>query len=312
MACSLINDTADQLWATSSGRRILHSIARLDCSNALSNRGAPMLSASTYTILKASSYDRDSDNIDVLVDGECMRLHGILGAAAVVSFDWTTGTQPPPESVYNDATEVLRQLKSWYEDVPEPLRWKEGFDATDQRITLEWLSDKSRLFQMLWLHYFAITVHVYHILDPVRSGLWNESVAMAKHCLVLVKNLDLQDGLDNRLYRGDMSPLFVLAVIGVLIEDPEDQLWIHEYLLRQGRDTLWCGYERAACLQAWWRSKGAGKQLIMSQPDRAGTLWGWKPDMGMRVKILYEDLETGKLEFDSHYFPDFRPPRLPT
>lgn len=147
---------------------------------------------------------------------------------------------------------------------------------------------------------------MYHILEPVASGLWDVSVMLARRCVLLVRDLDARQQAaqshGHGCYNGDMSILFVLAVVGVLIDDPADRSWIQNYLLHRGREILWCGYERAACLRAWWNSLGAGKRLILSQPDRDTCCWGAPTDGDIKVRIVYEDLETRQVQTDCHAF----------
>lgn len=335
MACGLVNQDVDVMWTTASGRRIVHSVARLDCSNALCNRAPPMLCQRAYSLLEQeqeqearhSNHNRnntDDLSLDQQVDAECMRLHGILGRAAHLSYIWTMGRGELDVRV--QTLDVLARLQRWHDQLPAALRWPAGeagaeetiednvndidgiYDIDDIDCLAAWLVDKPPLFKKLWLHYLAITVHLYHILEPVASGLWDASVRLARRCLLLVRICDA----DGRLYRGDMSILFVLAVAGVLIDDPTDRAWIQAYLLQHGRETLWCGYERAACLHAWWRSLGAGKRLILSQPDRRGTSLldsnggnnnaGVKVEIKVKVRIVYEDLATRQVQADCHEF----------
>ncbi|CAK7216177.1 hypothetical protein SCUCBS95973_002721 [Sporothrix curviconia] len=323
MACGLVNsqDDVDAMWATASGRRIVHAVARLDCSNALCNRAPPMLCQRAYNLLAHEPRRNiDDSSLDQQVDAECMRLHGILGRAAHLSYHWTLGGGELDSDVDVQTRSVLSQLQDWHDRLPAALQWPrtdDGEHIDDLAILAAWLADKPPLFKKLWLHYLAITVHLYHMLDPVASGLWNASVQLARRCLLLVQVChDADDGRPHSLYNGDMSILFVLAVVGVLIDDPGDRSWIQAYLLQHRRETLWCGYERAACLRAWWRSLDAGKRLILSQPDRQDTplLVGSGRDgdddnnceygVGntVKVRILYEDLVTRQVQADYHEF----------
>lgn len=295
---------------------MIYAIGRLDYADSLSNRATPMLSHSVYNLLENSWYDTLNHSIEVLIDGACTRLTGVFGLVAQLSFEWTNGLEnSTPNALNNQAVDVLNRLEFWKESLPEALQWKTidnastRYDATHQ---VGWMIDKSRLFKMLWLHYFAATIHVYHMLQQMGSSVQlpsRESTSIvAYQCLAIIKELDLQSTTGKSYYRGDMSISFVLAVIGVLIDNLEDRSWIYQYLTRQGREMLWCGYERACCLRAWWSSNEIpNRELIASQPVREGISWDWKPEMGMSVRILYKDCTTKSLGADWYYFEDCRP-----
>lgn len=280
---------------------MIHAVGRLDCANSLSNRATPMLDSEIYQLMENCWYDRKSSSTEYLLDEACMRLHGIMGRVAELSYSWTNGLKPL-QPLQLRAIGVIDRLQRWRDDLPAPLQWEGG--SEDGGKDYSWLDDKSTLFKMLWLHFFTAMVHSYHILESISRQEYNPSVLLARQCLALVKMLDAEATPVRRLYRGDMSVSFVLAVIGVLIDDPLERRWIQQYLTQQGREMLWCGYERASCLRAWWRSIGPGKRLILSQPRRESLSWEWKPEMGMDVRIFYEDLGTKEIQVDEHFFPD--------
>ena len=91
-----------------------------------------------------------------------------------------------------------------------------------------------------------------------------------------------------------MSISFPIAIISVFIHDPEERAWLKDYCFQLCHETIWCGYERALCLRALWNSQASGrKRPIISMPGRADVTWDWKPRMGLKVGVIYEDLETG-------------------
>jgi hypothetical protein len=326
----------------------------------------------------------DGDNIgltepelEAMAVEYCRKLHGLLGAAAFLSHEWTSNTpRVTGDSLRERVLHVLRRLTLWYHSLPIALRWPEDVDNnptdTDTLFDQEHYGDiyesetnfsreiahdtidrqlrrRTHLQKMILLHYYAIRVHLYHMLDPVRTPrLMQMSINLAQKCLYIIRSLDSTfsfptprpEGLATQAkktttnktthntkpsqYPSDMPVSFVFACIGVVLEDPSQREWISEYLMQLGREGIWCGYERALCLHAWWKSDNAitgfgnegssKKRLIKSIPRRHevpnGSLTTWTPEMGMGVDILYENLETGETGFDRYHFSGYMHPKL--
>lgn len=387
--CGLINRSGPSLIQTTFGRRLLHAVARLDCQNALSNRGRPLLDNFWYEILESDTMympittadDRDNvglteNELEVMAVEYCRKLHGLLGAAAFLSYEWTSDTpRITGDSLRERVLHVLHRLTLWYQSLPIALRWPEdiGNSPTDTATSFEGdqephgdyyetettfsrdtahdtidrqLRKRSHLQKMILLHYYAIRVHLYHMLDPVRiPRLMKLSINLAQKCLYTIRALDksfsiptprMEDIATHNTkkkttnkpthntkpsqYPSDMPISFVFACIGVVLRDPSQREWISEYLMQLGREGIWCGYERALCLRAWWKSDNAiagygeetsntKKRLIKSIPHRHevpnGSLTTWTPEMGMGVDILYENLETGETGFDRYHFSGY-------
>lgn len=398
--CGLINRSGPSLIQTTFGRRLVHAVARLDCQNALSNRGRPLLDNFWYEILESDTIYMPITTVDVgdnvsLTETEleamaveyCRKLHGLLGAAAFLSYEWTSNTpRVTGDSLRERVLHVLHRLTLWYQSIPIPLRWPEDVDNSpiDTETIFEGdqeryggfleretifsrdvphdaidcqLRRRSHLQKMILLHYYAIRVHLYHMLDPVRNPrLMQLSINLAQKCLYIIRALDntfsfptpRTEGIHRATqgskkttttthksthntkpsqYPSDMPVSFVFACIGVVLRDPSQRGWISEYLMQLGREGIWCGYERALCLHAWWKSDntitGFGeeasntkKRLIKSIPRRHevpnGSLTTWTPEMGMGVDILYENLETGETGFDRYHFSGYLQTQLVT
>lgn len=394
--CRLINKSGPRLWQTTFGRRLLHAVARLDCQNALSNRGRPLLDPQWYEILETDTVQAPStpaedediasltgDKLELLAVEYCRKLHGLLGASAFLSYEWTTDTpRVTSEDFVKRVNHVLHRLESWYRSLPATLRWPADIETpgADSKTYAEWdqyrqdedlndesglnfpndmandiidrrLRGRSHLQKMLLLHYYAIRVHLYHMLDPVRiPKLMRVSTVLAQKCLYIIRSLDNvisyttpgskstttsieekkvmpedNDPTKPSQYPSDMPISFVFAVVGVVLKDASQRKWISDYLMRLGREGIWCGYERALCLHAWWKSDVTGpvsrettanssrrkhgshaKRLIKSIPLRnevpEGSVTTWTPHIGMGVDILYEDLTTGQTGFDRYHF----------
>jgi hypothetical protein len=309
----------------------------------------------------------------------CRKLHGLLGAAAFLSYEWTSDTpRVTGDSLRERVLHVLHRLTLWYQSMPIALRWPEDngnspietatffegdqeqrgdFDETETTFSCDVPHDtidrqlrrRTHLQKMILLHYYAIRVHLYHMLDPVRTPrLMQLSINLAQKCLYIIRSLDKTFSFPNprmedtatathsiekttsanktphntkpSQYPSDMPVSFVFACIGVVLRDPSQREWISEYLMQLGREGIWCGYERALCLHAWWKSDNAvtgygeetsntKKRLIKSIPRRHevpnGSLTTWTPEMGMGVDILYENLETGETGFDRYHFSGY-------
>ena len=180
------------------------------------------------------------------------------------------------------------------------------------------LRGRSHVARAILLQYFAIKVHIYHMLDPVRSPeLMRLSAAMSQMCLRLIRlgAFSSSNSTPSPSHISDMPISFVFAIIGCLMEDEVDRIWVRDYLFQLGREGMWCGYERALCLQAWWKSSqmfapyNTGiKRLIKSIPLRDELPLPsskWTPDVGMGVEIIYENIQTGEIGTD-RYFLDGR------
>ncbi|KAE8554832.1 hypothetical protein TMatcc_005624 [Talaromyces marneffei ATCC 18224] len=385
--CGLINRSGPSLIQTTFGRRLVHAVARLDCQNALSNRGRPLLDNFWYETLESDIIYMPitvTDNmgymgftetgLEAMAVEYCRNLHGLLGAAAFLSYEWTSDTpRVTGDSLRERVLHVLNRLFLWYRSLPIALRWPE--DIGSNPINIETLSGqehfgdfyetettfshedthdindrqlrrRTHLQKMILLHYYAIRVHLYHILDPVRTPrLMQLSINLAQKCLYIIRALDnnfsfptsraedmatqgkKKTSTTNKTphntkpsqYPSDMPVSFVFACIGVVLRDPSQREWISKYLMQLGREGIWCGYERALCLHAWWRSDNAitgygeetpnTKRLIKSIPHRHevpnGSLATWTPEMGMGVDILYENLATGETGFDRYHFSGY-------
>lgn len=398
--CSLINRSGPSLIQTTFGRRLLHAVARLDCQNALSNRGRPLLDNFWYEILESDTTYMpimivdNGDNVgltkadlEAMAVEYCRKLHGLLGAAAFLSYEWTSNTpRVTGDSLRERVLHVLHRLTLWYQSLPITLRWPEDVENSPNGAEMIFEADqeqyggcferettfssdvphdtidrqlrrRSHLQKMILLHYYAIRVHLYHMLDPVRTPrLMQLSINLAQKCLYIIRALDktfsfptprtedihrATQGIKKTTttthksthntkpsqYPSDMPVSFVFACIGVVLRDPSQRSWISEYLMQLGREGIWCGYERALCLHAWWKSDNAitgfggeasntRKRLIKSIPRRHevpnGSLTTWTPEMGMGVDILYEDLETGETGFDRYRFSGYMQTQLVT
>jgi hypothetical protein len=372
--CGLINRSGRSLLETTFGRRLLHAVARLDCQNALSNRGRPLLEYYWYEILESDpvrlspiikkedhgghSTDFTRQELEEMSVEYCMKLHGLLGASAFLSYQWTTNTpRVMGDDLRKQVTHVLHRLTLWYQSLPIVLRWPGDVDDGDadnnfpcdvpDGIIDRQLQRRSHLQKMILLHYYATRVHLYHMLDPVRiPRLMQLSINLSEKCLYIIRSLD--DKLSFPIYRtnhptagtgtgnkthntkqsqfpSDMPVSFVFAVIGVVFRDAPQRKWISEYLMHLGREGIWCGYERALCLHAWWQSddttsasisakttttttksetaKPFTKRLIKSIPLRHQVPnESLTPDIGMGVDILYEYVETEETGIDHYYF----------
>lgn len=395
--CGLINRSGTSLIQTTFGRRLLHAVARLDCQNALSNRGRPLLDNFWYELLESDtlympitttddgySFGLTETELEAMAVEYCRKLHGLLGAAAFLSYEWTSNTPlVTGDSLRERVLHVLHRLTLWYQSLPIVLRWPEDIGnsptgtATDQEQRGDYyeretifsrdvphdtidrqLRRRSHLQKMILLHYYAIRVHLYHMLDPVRTPrLMQLSINLAQKCLYIIRALDntfsfpaprtetiLRATQGSKMtataarksthntkpsqYPSDMPVSFVFACIGVVLRDSSQREWISEYLMQLGREGIWCGYERALCLHAWWKSDNSiirfgdedtsntKKRLIKSIPRRHevpnGSLTTWTPEMGMGVDILYENLETGETGFDRYHFSGYTQAQLVT
>ncbi|RDW77624.1 hypothetical protein BP6252_05677 [Coleophoma cylindrospora] len=291
-ACSLINSCGATLWGSSFGRNLIHSIARLDCQNSISGRAAPILDQKFYQLLELDGgRDVNDSNMDSVAVGACERLYGIIGATIYLNDEWMQSPMVDTE-FQTRAFAIIQRLDTWYESLPKELHWSDDNNE---------LSRRSHLQKMILLHYYSIKVHIFHMVDPLRLGLWNDSMVLARRCLLLIRAIGPPSKATQTDYKGDLGVPFAFAVVGVYFDDKEERQWINDYLFELGRDTVWCGYERAMCLRAWWQSSVSGKRLIMSRPKREDAPWDWKPEMGMNVGIVYEDLETGNLGRDSYF-----------
>ncbi|RDW61467.1 hypothetical protein BP5796_11359 [Coleophoma crateriformis] len=235
--------------------------------------------------------DANDSNMDSVAVGACERLYGIVGATIYLNDEWMQSPMVDTE-FQTRAFAIIQRLDKWYASLPKELHWSDDNNE---------LSRRSHLQKMILLHYYSIKVHIFHMVDPLRLGLWNDSMVLARRCLLLIRAIGPPSKATQTDYKGDLGVPFAFAVVGVYFDDKEERQWINDYLFELGRDTVWCGYERAMCLRAWWQSSVSGKRLLMSRPKREDAPWDWKPEMGMNVGILYEDLKTGTLGRDSYF-----------